>query len=315
MTTAARSKYDRKRSPMTRLIIVASVLVAAGCGGTGTSAPDLQAPPDMTSAPGCNPPFGRTFIVTTFTMRAAGDGFDLNGAGVPDNQLGVLADFANPKWQSAITMGYAIYLFDVRNLAGPPLVEGSPLDLSFFVGVDADNDASDNLGGMGSFYVPAEQFDVNCMTTAGFDSPTVDNGEIVAKKGALDIVAQGVGTLKFVDVVLHGTLNSDYSVLSGSVGDVGTACALSLAPSGINAASLLDVIVGNFALQPDIDLDGGGLETFTVDANGINSCTTGDGVTIMGHDCPCDPRIHDGYSAAMDFTGAPATIVGLTTSH
>jgi hypothetical protein len=300
---------------MLKLLLIAVPCIVVGCGGSNPAAsPDLEMPADMT-AEGCQPPFGNGYIVTTFTMRQAGDGFDLNGDGKPDNELGTLADFANPKWQDAITKGYAIYLLDVRDLAGPPLVEGSTMKLSFFVGVDADADASNNLGGLGTFFVPPEQFDVNCMTTAGFDNPTVHNGQIEAKKADLNIVAQGVGNLKFVNVIFHGTMNADYSVLSGSVGDVGTACALSLAPSGINASSLLDVIVGTFSLQPDIDLDGDGLDSFAVDANGISSCTNGSGVTIMGHDCPCDPRIHDGYSAAMDFTSAPAKILGLTPSH
>ncbi|MCU1280730.1 MAG: hypothetical protein JWM53_4276 [bacterium] len=301
---------------MSKLFLLASLIAAAGCGGSNaTASPDLTTPADMAMAAGCHPPFGKSYIITSFTMRPAGDGYDLNGDGKPDNQLGSLASFANPKWQAAITMGWAVYLLDARDLAGPPLVEGSTLNLSFFVGTDADTDPSNNLGGAGTFYVPSEQFDVNCMTTAGFDNPIVHNGEIDAKKPTLNIVAEGVGNLKFVDVVFHGTMNSDYSSVSGSVGDVGTACALSLSPSGINSSSLLDVIVGSFALQPDIDLDGNGLDGFGVDANGISSCITGDGVTIMGHDCPCDPRIHDGYSAAMDFTSAPATILGLTAPH
>ncbi|MCU1282467.1 MAG: Multiple EGF-like-domain protein 3 precursor [bacterium] len=300
---------------MIKLLLVVPLCIAAGCGGSKTTAsPDLQAPPDMV-VQGCQPPFGRSYIVSTFTMRQAGDGFDLNGDGTPDNQLGTLASFANPTWQDAITKGYAVYLLDVRDLDGPPLVEGGTMKLSFFIGVDADADATNNLGGMGTFFVPPEQFDVNCMTTAGFDNPTVHNGQIQAKKADLDIVAQGVGNLKFVNVILQGTMNADYSVLSGSVGDVGTACALSLAPSGVSASSLLDVIVGTFSLQPDIDLNGDGLDSFGVDANGISSCTTGTGVTIMGHDCACDPRIHDGYSAAMDFITAPAQILGLTAPH
>ena len=300
---------------MLKLPFVVLSCLAVGCGGSKPNAsPDLNAPADMT-VEGCQPSFGRSFIVTTFTMRQANDGFDLNGDGKPDNLLGTLASFANPKWQDAITKGYAIYLLDVRDLAGPPLVEGGTMQLSFFVGTDADADATNNLGGMGTFYVPPEQFDVNCMTTAGFDHPTVHNGQIQASKTDLDIVAQGVGSLKFVNVIFQGTMNPDYSVFSGSVGDVGTACALSLSPSGVNASSLLDVIVGTFSLQPDIDLNGDGLDTFAVDSNGISSCTTATGVTIMGHDCACDPRIHDGYSAAMDFTSAPARILGLAPQH
>ncbi len=301
---------------MRNVFLLASLTAFVGCGGSNRpSSPDLQSPPDMALAPGCQPPFGRSYIITSFSMRQAGDGFDINGDGIPDNQLGTLADFANPKWQDAITKGYAMYLFDVRDLAGPPLVEGGTAEMSFFIGVDADTDPSNNLGGMGTFLVPAEQYDVNCMTTAGFDNPTVHNGEIDASKSSVNLVAQGVGSLKFVNVILHANMNADYSVLSGTLGDVGTSCAMSLSPSGINSSSLLDVIVGGFSLQPDIDLDGNGLDTFTVDANGISSCRTGDGVVITGHDCPCDPRIQDGYSAAMDFTSVPATILGLTAPH
>lgn len=297
-----------------RISIALALLVAAGCGGSGTTSPvDSGAPPDLADTGGCHPPFGRSYIVTTFAMRQEGDGFDLNGDGKPDNALGALATFANPKWQDAITNGYAIYLFDLRNLAGPPLVEGDHPALSFFVGSDADTDASNNLGGMGQFLVPAEQFDVNCQSTAGFDMPTVTGGQILAQKDSVSVVAQGVGSLQFVDVKLVSTMNADYSVFSGTLGDISTACALSLSPSGVSASSLLDVIVGSFSLQPDIDINGDGLDTFTGDqTNGVTSCTAADGTIIMGHDCACNPKIHDGYSAAFDFSSAPATILGLT---
>ncbi|MCU1279113.1 MAG: hypothetical protein JWM53_2659, partial [bacterium] len=101
---------------MIKLLLVVPLCIAVGCGGSKTAAsPDLQAPPDMV-VQGCQPPFGRSYIVSTLTMRQAGDGFDLNGDGTPDNQLGTLASFANPTWQDAITKGYAVYLLDVRDL-------------------------------------------------------------------------------------------------------------------------------------------------------------------------------------------------------
>lgn len=295
----------------TVLLVISTTIV--GCGGSnGSSQLAAVTPPDMVDSSGCHPTFGRTFIVDTFSERAQGDGFDLNGDGKPDNALGALAAFANPRWNDAIVKGYAIYLLDLDNLAGPPLVDGSTPQISFFVGVDANNDPTDNLGGRGTFYVPAEQFDVNCQTTAGFDHTMVTNGSITGDKSKVSVVAQGVGGLEFVHVKLVSTINSDYSRYSGTLGDISTACALSLTPSGFNTSSLLELIVGNFSLQPDMDLDGDGLDTFTVDANGLASCTTGSGVVITGHDCPCDPRIADGYSSAMDFTGVPATILGLT---
>lgn len=301
---------------MRNTFILASLL-ALGCGGSKTAAKlDGGVSADLTpDTSGCHPPFGRDYIITKFTMRNAGDGFDLMGDGKPHNALGTLAQFANPKWQDAIIKGYAIYLLDVRSLAGPPLVEGDSPAISFFVGVDADNDPTNNLGGMGRFYVPAEQFDVNCQTTAGFDNVLVHGGQITADKGSVSVVSQGIGSLQFVHVKLISTMNADYTAISGALGDISTSCALSLAPSGINAQSLLDVIVGQFQLQPDMDLNRDGLDTFSADSNGIVSCTSADGTVIQGHDCPCNAHIHDGYSSAMDFTTAPASILGLTTPH
>ena len=54
-------------------------------------------------------------------------------------------------------------------------------------------------------------------------------------------------------------------------------------------------------LQPDVDLDGDGLERFE-DTNpddgvaAIDRCIDGDGAEILGADCVTDPRIQDGYS-------------------
>lgn len=291
-------------------------LVAAGCGGSkATTTAAAAPPPDMADTAGCHPPFGRDYIVSSFTERPYGDGFDLDGDGKPDNALGALAGFANPRWNDAITKGYAMYLLDVRDLPGPPAPDGATPAISFFIGVDGDNNGTDNLTGSGQFYVPAEQFDVNCQTTAGFDHPMVQGGVITADKAMVSVVAQGVGSLAFVNVKLVAKMNDDYSSFSGTLAAVSTACALSLSPSGVGTNSLLDVVAGSFQLQPDMDLNGDGLDTITIDSTGIVSCTSGSGVVIQGHDCPCDPRIHDGYSSAMDFTTVPAQILGLTAPH
>jgi hypothetical protein len=47
------------------------------------------------------------------------------------------------------------------------------------------------------------------------------------------------------------------------------------------------------------------------DGQKVVTCITGDGTTIDGHGCTCDPRMHDGYSEAFFFEAVPAQIIGI----
>jgi hypothetical protein len=90
--------------------------------------------------------------------------------------------------------------------------------------------------------------------------------------------------------------------------------------------TLGDVLVGGTSVfginigpaQPDVDLDGDGLEFYEVDDSGpfgcqavISACIDGDGTRIAGHDCPGDARMADGWSAGLPFTAVGANIVGV----
>jgi hypothetical protein len=99
----------------------------------------------------------------------------------------------------------------------------------------------------------------------------------------------------------------------GLLGGAITQCSLKRAMPKVLAYSLLHDLLRLFQLQPDIDLDGDGLETIqTVDnQTDIVSCTDGDGVTVIeGADCPCDPRMADGYSIAFSLDNRGATVLG-----
>jgi hypothetical protein len=86
-------------------------------------------------------------------------------------------------------------------------------------------------------------------------------------------------------------------------------------------ATLLDAVAtgcGLFAVQPDVDLDGDGLETLfdNQGANGmpgkdgkIDTCIDGDKTKITGTNCPSDPRIKDGYQLILVVTGVRAELV------
>jgi len=89
--------------------------------------------------------------------------------------------------------------------------------------------------------------------------------------------------------------------------------------------TIADLLVGGLPLfgltgaQPDVDLDGDGLEAFEVTSRGpagcqpvITGCIDGDGTRVEGRGCAMDARFLDGFSIGLPFTAGPAMIVGTT---
>ena len=63
-------------------------------------------------------------------------------------------------------------------------------------------------------------------------------------------------------------------------------------------------------IQPEIDVDGDGLETIDLDSNAeIFQCHDGDGSLIEGAYCLEDPRIADGFGMCLDMHGIPGELV------
>lgn len=80
---------------------------------------------------------------------------------------------------------------------------------------------------------------------------------------------------------------------------------------GVLLSNFLDIVV---ATQPDVDMDGDGLEQYVVVSGTdcqavIESCIDGDGTPIAGRDCVHDPRMQDTISAAFQFTAPTTTLV------
>jgi len=69
---------------------------------------------------------------------------------------------------------------------------------------------------------------------------------------------------------------------------------------GFNSGMMVD------GAQPDLDLDGDGLERFVVDTvNGrVVTCFDGDGTQIDGEACTADARIADGFAFTLRFSAA-----------
>jgi hypothetical protein len=281
--------------------------------------PDLAAPPADLSAPMCNPELGRMYFVSSLRIVPTGEGFDLTGDGVIDNRMGVAAAFANNNLAESIRTGTTTLMLGLRDLEGPPLVEGDKPLVSLYLGLDADVPADPSNNAMnGKFKLPIEQFDVNCVSTTTFDSSVVENATIKSKTKQIGIVAGSIGTIRLADGVQVMTPGPDLTTWTGITGGIYLACSLSITPfPGPNPASFLDVAVNGLGLTPDIDRDGDGLEKIigTDDAITIKECVDGDGTVITGANCPCDPRIADGFSGALGFTLVPAQVVGLVTSQ
>ncbi len=98
-------------------------------------------------------------------------------------------------------------------------------------------------------------------------------------------------------------------------------CDASVVVSNLSDALIAGARLGPIRVgpsQPDVDLDGDGLEFYVVDDTGpggcqpvIVSCVDGDGTVISGHDCTRDIRMADAWSAGLPFTAVGANIVGV----
>ncbi len=286
--------------------------LTAGCGGGDHAPPDGGNADGGTSDDGCHPAFGSSFIVNQFAQSAPDDGFDLNGDGTPDNAFAAIG-IGSSIWANLITSGSAIFLFDLQGLPafGVPVADGASLTLAFYLGVSVNSDPSTYFGGDGQFLAPASQFDVSCQTTANMDTTSVAGGTITGHKASLGLGVHGLGIIDFTEYIMQATLSADQQTFAGKLGGVAGPCGLSQLPSPTGAGSLLGALVNTYHVEPDIDVNGDGLDTIAGDGQDIASCTTAAGVVIEGADCACDPRIKDGFSGAFDFSAVPAMIVGV----
>jgi hypothetical protein len=291
-------------------------LALAACGPAHPVAhPDGGTPDGGAALVSCMPDFGKVYIIDTYGLLPSDQGFDLTGDGKPDNILGALAPFANPTFLNDIKVGSAIFLLGVNDLPDP-LADSTDARLAFWVGIDGDMppDPTNNLSGSAQFLVPSAQLDVDCNSTTVFQNNVLHAGKFTAATAHLSIVAQAIGDLESTNDRLSFEFAPDETRLNnGLIGGISTTCALAKLSSPITPqGTLLDNIVGAFGLQPDIDVDGHGLDHLSADSNGfVTQCQLPDGTLIDGHGCPCDARMTNGYSLAFFFTALPANIIGL----
>lgn len=266
---------------------------------------------------GCEPEFGRAWVFTQLAILPEGEGMDLSGDGVPDNVLGRLAPAANPKYEEGIASGKYIYLIEVpqwqAGTSPGQIVQLDDIDLVFYRGRDADEpaDATDNTGGDGKFRAYAEQFDVNCNATSGYDAVRLQGNNVTAHSTSWSFVIPWTGTLEFRNFTIGVEFQDELMGFAGTAGGAWTICGMSNAPFP-PGGSYLQAMANMFYISPDIDVDGDGIEQIVGDGNTIKECIDGDGkTTYPGPDCGCLPQMADGFSVGFAVKGVPAWIVGV----
>lgn len=293
---------------------LAAVLAGACGGGGGATDPPVDAAPQ-----GCPIPAGESYFMASLEFAPEADGFDLDNDGVVDNSLGrmpvsVLASM-NDGIATEIETG-EIMLAHVLDWS-PPTATDPAVELWLFTGRDADDppDPSNNASGGAEFYAKPTQFDVNCLPETRTSSGNVIDSVLRGRADDWLFPLASVGAVNLATPRLELTFASDFASFSGRLGAVVPLCSLSAVPLlGQDSGTMLDAMVNGPSIRGDatidVDRDGDGLEVVEGDGVGILRCIDGDGTIINGSDCPCDPRIVDGYSMALKFTGVSAKILG-----
>ena len=261
-----------------------------------------------------------------------------------DNRLGQLANIRGALTAGldyAIATDYAL-LLTLDNLADPRGQQADDVRLYMYSGDDVDGNLSTSRRGGDSYYVRVAGLkpdgSPDTVLTGGVRGSRLD---VTSDFMTLD-VTQGpfVVPWAMTQARLTGTLVTDgrrvTRVQDGRFTGVLDALSIAQFPAEYTEqlalfanvdpllyAGFLDILVlgvlehgASEPFQPDVDLDGDGLETFydTDPHDGrsvINLCIDGDGTAIPGESCVSDPRIRDGFSFTFAFDAVWVQLIGV----
>lgn len=290
----------------------------------------------------------QSFIFRSIQIADEAIGCDFTGDGVPDNAfargIAVAGGLLNGQLDTSVNDGTLLLGVSMMAVTDSTLTNADSMSVAWLTFADRDMDATNNMDGHGELYVDRS-------TVTGEGSPHVAlAGSIVnhhVTSGPQDVILPlPIGVTVNLDVRrAHFTADitdhgSDPRTLeSSSICGVIPVSSLAAIPDlislvsgsppaacdGGEAASLAELLVcGAMPLgvrigpaQPDVDLDGDGLEQYEINATGpsgcqavIAACIDGDGSRIEGRDCVLNPRMADGFSAALLLDGIDVTVRG-----
>lgn len=293
------------------------------------------------------------FVVTSLEIAGSMEGCDESGDGAPDHALarglGATRGLFNMLVGNELRFGTSVQMLLALGLDDASAQEDEDFRLALLRGYDADGDASDHGSGSAELWAPRSVLDADGRVNGSMRA-SVRGGELAS--GPEDTaLALPLGAVVFRATVAATRLRATVDASGGRATGVreammcGALSLASLATMEVNPLSLvpgagelrgcdddeqptrfIDSVVGGTLVvgmrapgaQPDVDIDGDGLELYVVDREGrdgcspaIVACVDGDGTMIAGRDCVTDPRMGDGLSSAVRLEAVSARVVAL----
>lgn len=278
-----------------------------------------------------------TFALEDTTFAAAGVGCDYSGDGMPDNRFSRAAGSALNLLNMFLGDGGPGILISMLGLDDPGAVNDPSLRTAWLtgeMGPDGYTIAADALNPDGT---PATSLEsrITARSLVGgpedIDFPiaflplTLRDAYVLGTTSGTPARVSGISDGMICGVVPLEPLTFLNESLLESFGGGGGGFEINIEPpcAGEEESSMADWIVGGAtiaiislrATQPDVDLDGDGLESYEVTSGPgcqavVTACIDGDGRRVEGRNCYLEEGFEDGYSAALTYTGTRVMTVG-----
>jgi hypothetical protein len=241
------------------------------------------------------------------------------------------APLVNPNFMTAINDGTMILLVEFRNLDDPTGQNDSDVSVAIYVATDTDGNASNNHSGNAMLRVSQESLDGVGNPRALLPNASITNGHLTGSvNGEILLFLPGIGGVKIQDPTFSADLIADTGntyvaeMRNAELNGVILARHLEEVPNPVTSTCLANSMLDLVALpclsfdgvQPDVDRDGDGLETFDEIAalldGKIDTCSDGDGTTYVstpGAQCVLDPAFQDAYTAKIEVGGVRAFLL------
>lgn len=310
-------------------------------------APDVPDEPDVPAQecayPNADPmcpqgAFGPgTFLNTIEVVNNRSCCRDFDGDGMFDNKIGTLlgllttvGEDPNGNIAAAIQSGELAYVLEYANWSNEEY--DSALDFRVLLGIDEDDDFTDNLAGTGSFLVRPESYEDNGAPKWNFDNASVQDGRLVATGGTLELFFPGLldevqmlirDVRVEADVVAPATLHAGGGVTleNGEIsGMFDRALFFDSMNEAANACSCLGKNVYVYSSSSDqylCDIDSSDMAGCAAEPNQgcrfLADTTTCLFLQNISDEVDVDfdnDGTNDAFSVAVRFSGVPASIVG-----